>query len=101
MAGIILCADENGVSCLNALAEGVDEGADGITEQTKGFLEEVAQYSALGPHRESIKNVVAAIRERTEGSTAPARVVAEKLREKAKEYQEWIDDDLFGSGAGN
>lgn len=101
MAGIILKADESGISIMNSMADGVEEGADNIIEQTENFLEEVSQYPALGPHKESIERVVEAIQEKTKGTTAPARVVAEKLRSKAKEYQEWIDDDMFGSGSGN
>jgi len=98
MSGIKLKADEEGISIMNSMADSVEEGADNIIEQTDNLLEEVDQYSALGPHKNSIKNIVMSIQEETKGSTAPARVVAEKLRNKAKEYQEWMDDDLFGSG---
>lgn len=100
MAGIRLKADEEGVAILNATADGVEEGADEIVSQTDSFQDSVSQYPALGPHKNSIVNIVSAIQEETKGAAAPARVVAEKLREKATEYQEWIDDDLFG-GSGN
>lgn len=43
---------------------------------------------------------VTVIQEETKGAVSPVRVVAEKLRTKTAEYQEWIDDDLFG-GQGN
>lgn len=96
MAGIILKADETGISILNGMADGIDEGADNINEQTDALLDSVTQYPALGPHIESIKRLVIKIQEETKNTSAPARVVAEKLRKKAKDYQEWIDDDLFG-----
>lgn len=98
MTGIILKADEDGIAIMNSMADSVEEGANSIIEQTDSLLEEVNQYGALGPHKNSIKNIIMSIQEETKGSTAPARVVAEKLRNKAKEYQEWLDDDLFGSG---
>lgn len=100
MAGIIIKADEDGISILNSMADGVDEGADSIVEQTDTLLDDVTQYPALGPHMDSIKRLVTLIQEETKNTSAPARVVAEKLRQKAKDYQDWIDDDLFGS-AGN
>lgn len=100
MAGIILKADEAGVNILNSMADGIDEGADNIIEQTDALLDNVTQYPALGPHIESIKKLVMEIQEETKNTSAPARVVAEKLRKKAKDYQDWIDDDLFG-GSGN
>lgn len=96
MAGIILKADEEGVKILNGMADGIEEGADHIVEQTDALLDEVEQYRALGPHINSIKNIVALIQEETKNSSAPARVVAQKLRKKAQDYQDWIDDDLFG-----
>lgn len=96
MAAIILKADEEGVSILNSMADGVDEGADSITEQTDALLDNVTQYPALGPHVNSIKRLVTLIQDETKNTSAPARVVAEKLRKKAKDYQDWIDDDLFG-----
>lgn len=96
MAGILIKADETGVELLNNMADGVDEGADNIVEQTDALLDDVSQYPALGPHVDSIKNIVGKIQEETKSTSAPARVVAEKLRKKAKDYQDWIDDDLFG-----
>lgn len=96
MAGILIKADETGVELLNNMADGVDEGADNIVEQTDTLLDDVSQYPALGPHVDSIKNIVGKIQEETKSTSAPARVVAEKLRKKAKDYQDWIDDDLFG-----
>lgn len=96
MAGILIKADETGVELLNNMADGVDEGADNIVEQTNALLDDVSQYPALGPHVDSIKNIVGKIQEETKSTSAPARVVAEKLRKKAKDYQDWIDDDLFG-----
>lgn len=96
MAGILIKADETGVELLNNMADGVDEGADNIVEQTDALLDDVSQYPALGPHVNSIKNIVGKIQEETKSTSAPARVVAEKLRKKAKDYQDWIDDDLFG-----
>ena len=96
MAGIILKADEEGVKILNGMADRIEEGADRIVEQTDALLDEVEQYRALGPHINSIKNIVALIQEETKNSSAPARVVAQKLRKKAQDYQDWIDDDLFG-----
>lgn len=96
MAGILIKADETGVELLNNMADGVDEGADNIVEQTDALLDDVSQYPALGPHVNSIKNIVGKIQEETKSTSAPARVVAEKLRKKAKYYQDWIDDDLFG-----
>lgn len=101
MAGIQLMANEQGVAIMNSLADAVDEGSDSIVEQTDRLLEDVEQYRALGPHKNSIKSIIVRIQEETKNSSAPARVVAEKLRQKAREYQEWIDDDLFGSGSGN
>lgn len=100
MTGIILKADEAGVNILNGMADGIDEGADNIIEQTDALLDNVTQYPALGPHIESIKKLVIEIQEETKNTSAPARVVAEKLRKKAKDYQDWINDDLFG-GLGN
>lgn len=94
--GFKLKADEQGVQILNSMADSTEEGADSIIEQTDAFLEDVEQYPALGPHKQSIINFVTRIQEETKGSAAPARVVAEKLRGKAKDYQDWIDDDLFG-----
>lgn len=96
MAGILIKADETGVELLNNMADGVDEGADNIVEQTDALLDDVSQYPALGPHVNSIKNIVGKIQEETKSTSATARVVAEKLRKKAKDYQDWIDDDLFG-----
>ena len=96
MAGILIKADETGVELLNNMADGVDEGADNIVEQTDALLDDVSQYPALGPHVDSIKNIVGKIQEETKSTSSPARVVAEKLRKKAKDYQDWIDDDLFG-----
>lgn len=96
MAGIILKADEEGISTLNSMANGVEEGTNSIVEQTDALLDNVTQYPALGPHINSIKRLVTLIQEETKGTAAPARVVAEKLRDKAKAYQDWIDDDLFG-----
>lgn len=98
--GYKLKVDEQGVQLLNNMADGTEEGADSIVEQTDALLEEVEQYPALGPHKQSIISIVNRIQEDTKGAATPARVVAEKLRKKAKEYQEWIDDDLFG-GQGN
>lgn len=98
--GFILKPDEHGVQTMNTMADNIEEGADNIVEQTDALLDDVEQYSALGPHKQSIINIVTRIQEETKGTTAPTRVVAEKLRNKAKEYQEWIDDDLFG-GQGN
>lgn len=100
MAGIILKADEDGIAILNSIADGIDEGADSIVEQTDALLDDVTQYPALGPHIESIKRLVALIQDETKNAATPARVVAERLRKKAKEYRDWIDDDLFG-GSGN
>lgn len=96
MAGFILKADEEGVRMLNGMADGIEYGTDRIVEQTDALLDEVEQYRALGPHINSIKNIVALIQEETKNSSAPARVVAQKLRKKAQDYQDWIDDDLFG-----
>lgn len=98
--GIIIKANEEGISILNSMANGVEEGADSIVEQTEALLDNVTQYPALGPHISSIKRLVTLIQEETKNTSAPARVVAKKLREKAKDYQDWIDDDLFGN-AGN
>lgn len=100
MAGFKLKADEQGVRQLNASADFIEEGADNINEQTDALLDAVEQYSALGPHKQSIVSIVTRIQEETKGTSASARVVANKLRGKAAEYQEWIDDDLFG-GLGN
>lgn len=94
--GFKLKADEDGVQIMKGMADSIEEGADSIVEQTDALLDDLEQYPALGPHKRSIVSVVTRIQEETKGSTAPARVVAEKLRSKAKEYQEWIDDDLFG-----
>jgi len=96
MAGLIIKADEEGVSILNNMADGVEDGADRINEQTDSLLDEVTQYPALGPHVESIKNFIMRIQEETKSSSAPARVVASKLRKKAQDYRNFIDDDLFG-----
>lgn len=96
MAGIILKADEEGIAILNGMTDGIDEGADSIVEQTDALLDNVTQYPALGPHIESIKRLVTLIQSETKSASTPARVVAEKLRKKAKDYQDWIDDDLFG-----
>jgi hypothetical protein len=98
MSGIKVKADEEGVSILKGTADLVEEGADRIIERTERLLDEIDQYSALGPHKKSIENIVTVIQENTKGASAPARVVAEKLREKAKDYQDWIDDDIFGGG---
>ena len=100
MPEIKIKADEEGVAILNSMADGVDDGADSIKTQTDELLDEISQYPALGPHVESIKRIVAMIQEEVNNSTDPARVVADKLRGKAKEYRDWIDDDLFG-GSGN
>ena len=100
MAGFVLKDDEQGVAIMNNMAEGIDTSADDIVTQTEALLDSVDQYPALGPHKDSIKRIVSLIQEETKSTSAPARVVANKLREKAKEYQEWIDDDLFG-GSGN
>ena len=100
MAGIKLKADEEGVAILNATAGGIEEGAEDIVSQTEALLDSVDQYPALGPHKSSIINIVTVIQGETKGAASPARVVAEKLRAKAVEYQEWIDDDRFG-GQGN
>lgn len=100
MAGIKLKADEEGIQIMNSMADSIEEGADNINEQTDAFLDDVQQFPALGPHKQSIVNIVSRIQEETKSTTAPARVVAEKFRKKAKEYRDWIDDDLFGGGSG-
>ena len=43
MAGIILKADEEGVKILNGMADGIEEGADHIVEQTDALFDEVEQ----------------------------------------------------------
>lgn len=101
MAGIRIKADEEGVALLNAWADGLEDNAEQIVSQTEQLLDDVSGYPALGPHQSSIKRIVAAIQEETKGTTAPVRVVSEKLRNKAKDYQDWIDDDLFGGDSGN
>ncbi len=101
MGGIRVKADEEGIALLNAWADGIDEGADNIVDQTESLLDDVSQYSALGPHKKSIENMIAMIQEETKSASSPARVVAERARKKGKEYQEWIDDALVGDGGGN
>lgn len=96
MTGFILKADEHGIRILNVMADGVEEGANDINEQTDALLDNVTQYPALGPHVNSIKRLVTLIQAETKNTSAPARVVAKKMRQKAKDYQDWIDDDLFG-----
>lgn len=96
MAGIKIKVDEEGVKMLNITADSVEEGADDIIELTSNLLDDVQQCTALGPHEKTIKDIVAVIQEKTKGTAAPVRVVVEKLRQKATEYQEWIDEDLFG-----
>lgn len=96
MEGLTIKPDEVGVSILKKMADGIDEGADNIIKQTDALLDNVMQYPALGPHVEAIKRLVMEIQQETKNTSTPARKVAEKLREKAKAYQDWIDDDLFG-----
>ena len=96
--GLIVQVNEEGVQLLNSMADGVETASDDITEYAESIIDEIDKYSALGPHKSSIINMVDAIKESTKGSTAPSRVVAEKLRAKAKQYQEFIDEDIFGSG---
>lgn len=100
MAGIRLKADEDGVRTMNAFADSIENGAQNINDLTNSFLEEIQEYPALGPHKQSIVNIITRIQEETNNTTDSARVVAEKFRKKAKEYRDWIDNDLFGEGSG-
>lgn len=98
MTGIRIKADEEGVKLLNTLAGDVDDSIKDITEQASQLLEDISGNPALGPHKDAIIKAVEEIIEETKGTTAPAEVVTERLRKKAEEYQEWINDDLFGDG---
>lgn len=97
MAGFMIKVDEDGVTLLRGLADGVDDGADEIVSITENLLDDVQQYSALGPHKKSIETIVEMIQEETKNATSPTKVVAEKLRSKADDYQDWIDNDIFGT----
>lgn len=100
MAGIRVTSEEYPLTTLNSMADGVVDGVDRIKAQADAALEAISQYPVLGSHAESIKTIVALIREEANNSTAPARTAAEKLREKAKQYQDWINEDMF-SVSGN
>lgn len=94
MAGIKIKADEEGVQIMNSIADGIDEATEDMNSTCESLLGEIQQYPALGPHKQQIESMVEQIQEELKGSTAPARDVAEMLRQKAQQYQEWIDDDF-------
>ena len=95
---MIVKSDEQGVQTLNSMADSVEQGVDEVIKSADEMKDEVDEYPALGPHREDIINLVESIKDEIQSASAPAAQVAEKLREKADELNEWISDSIGGSG---
>lgn len=100
MGSFVVKVDEEGVELLRNMADGIEDRRDEIMSVTVNFLDEIEQYSDLGPHRASLIEIVTDIQEQVKGATSPVAIIADKFRKKADEYQEIIDDDVF-SGLGN
>ncbi len=94
MAGISIKADEEGVQMLNTMASVVEESAKNMISICDSLLSDVQGISALGPHKDQIDRAIEQIEELIKGATSPAMEVAEKFKEKARQYQEFIDDDF-------
>ncbi len=76
----------NAIETMNTLVSSVKQTADG-------------NQNTLGPHKASLDDALADIKESLKKASEPAEGVAEKLDEVAEAYTEVIGNDVF-KGAG-
>lgn len=91
----MIAVNEKGVAALNQMSQSVGTGCQGITSACQGLVDEIDGIGNLGPHKASIKNVAESIQQEVQGATSPAKTVEDKLKEKAQEYQNFIQNDRF------
>ena len=94
----MVAVNEAGVAALNGMAGSVESGTGRIVSVAGQLVEAVDGLNSLGPHKISILKLAKQVVEAVSSASEPAKVVSGKLKEKAVEYRQFIENDRFGAG---
>jgi methyl-accepting chemotaxis protein len=94
--------NEEGVAALKQLSADLTENIEKIVKATSG-LENTCEScrSDLGPHVESLSEVIEEVREISSRAADPIESLSEKALEYAQDFEEIIANDRFKGISGN
>ncbi len=93
----MIAVTPEGVAALKSMASALDDGAQEISSACDALTGAIEGLNNTGPHRSSIIDLADTIQQQISGASKPANELADKLEQKADEYQEFIDTDRFTS----
>jgi len=94
-----IAVTEEGVAALRKLSSSLEDNIRDIRASANELASElVDNQHALGPHAGSIVKLIESVRQEQYHACLPVAELCEKVNNLAAAYQDYLDNDIFGTG---